>query len=514
VSPKYVVENVNSVLQVYTHGGKALVPGQPGVPGAGPVGISVNQFFGLPTSFDRTNFVFGPFVSDPECMYDPASQRWFVTTLELDLDSGTAAFAGPSSLLIAASVTSNPLGRWNVWSVDTSNNGTGGTPNHRCSSGYCYGDYPQVGIDRNGFYVTTNEFDNLGNGEFHGAQLYAFSKTDLASGDHEPDSQYFQSVHTATAQDVAYTLEPVNGLPSDWDARAGGTMYFGQSISPYEDGQDLAHRVALFGLSNTQSLAGEHPDLRLRETSVGSEGYAVPLLARQKPGPMPLLHCVNLRSCIGANYPRLRNPLPIDGSSGKFYGAWLHDGTVFLTTSTALRGTGAAEYDSSDGSWTGATHQRIGVAYFALHTSTSANSFSASLGRQGYVAVEDANLIYPSVAVASNGDGVIGATLSGHDYYPSAAYATFHAGAGPTSVQIGGTGVGPYDGDSATGDGGFRPRWGDYGYALATPSGALWVAAEYVNQRCAFSKFTADPTCSNTRSFYANWGTRIMRVGA
>ena len=130
------------------------------------------------------------------------------------------------------------------------------------------------------------------------------------------------------------------------------------------------------------------------------------------------------------------------------------------------------------------------------------------------LAVRNANLTYPSVAIAPNGDGVMGVTLSGPGYFPSAAYATFEAGHAPTSVQIGGEGVGPYDGDSATGDGGFRPRWGDYGYALAAPNGSLWVSAEYVNQRCMFGEFNRDSTCGNTRSFYANWASRSMRVRA
>ena len=513
VSDRYVLENVNSVLQVYTPDGKALIPGQPGVPFNGPVGVSVNQFFGLPTSFDRTNIRFGPFVSDPECLYDRTQDRWFVTTLELDLNPRTAAFSGPSSLLVAASVTGNPLGRWNVWSIDTTNNGTNGTPNHRCSSHFCYGDYPQLGIDQNGVYITTNEFDNLGDGEFHGAQLYALSKTDLEAGRHEVSSQYFQNVPNATLGGVSYTLEPANGLPEDWDARGRGTVYFGESLSPFTD-PDVAHRLVLYALSNTQSLGQDRPNLKLRERAVASQPYSAPLLAQQKDGPMPLTHCVNLGTdCIGADYPHARTPLPLDASPGKFLGAWIHDGTVSLTTSTGLQGTGAADYDSTDGSWKPAD-QRIGIAYFTVDTATSWSSYHISLAGQGYVAVKNANLTFPSVAVAPNGDGVMGATLTGPGYYPSAAYATFEAGHPPTSVQVGGRGVGPYDGDSATGDGGFRPRWGDYSYALAAPDGSLWVAAEYVNQRCTFGEFSRDDTCGNTRSFYANWATRIMRIRA
>jgi hypothetical protein len=521
VSSKYVLENVNAVLQVYTPKGKALLPGQPGIPGAGPVGVSVNQFFGMPTSFDRTNILFGPFVSDPECVYDAAQHRWFVTTLELDLDPDTGDFAGPSSIFVAVSRTGNPLGQWNVWSIDTTNNGKGGTPNHHCSSKFCYGDYPQVGIDSGGLYITTNEFDNLGAGEFHGAQLYAVSKHDLETGVHAPSSQYFQNVQSSTAGDVAYTLEPSNGLPGDWDHHSNGTMYFGQSMSPYSGG-DLTHRVALFALGNTGSLATANPDLTLRETAVHTEAYSIPAHALQRPGPTPLLHCVNIgRPCIGVKYPHQDGPIPLDAGPGKISGAWERDGVVYLVAGTALDGPGAADYDGSNGEWA-PIDEKAGVAYFGLRPSMRNGQFSATMAQQGYAGVQNANLIYPSITVSPEGKGVITASLSGPNTYPSAAFTTFRAAGGfssahhggdrPTSVQVSGAGVGPYDGDSGTWDGGLRPRWGDYSYSTVSPDGSVWVATEYVNQRCGWKTFVNDPNCGNTRTFYANWGTRIIQV--
>src|SRR4029077_10566741 len=55
-------EIVNSVVQVYTKNGHALILGTSAIPGTEPVGLSLNQFFGVPPSFVRPDGPFGPFV--------------------------------------------------------------------------------------------------------------------------------------------------------------------------------------------------------------------------------------------------------------------------------------------------------------------------------------------------------------------------------------------------------------------------------------------------------------------
>ena len=109
-------------------------------------------------------------------------------------------------------------------------------------------------------------------------------------------------------------------------------------------------------------------------------------------------------------------------------------------------------------------------------------------------------------------DGAIGATLSGPDVYPSAAYIPFST-TGPTGpAQVAGAGVGPNDGFTATFDGGYRTRWGDYGAAAVSPDGTVWFGAEYIAQTCGFDEFSVDSTCGFTRTFFANWSTRVFAV--
>ncbi len=286
-------------------------------------------------------------------------------------------------------------------------------------------------------------------------------------------------------------------------------MYFGMSGSPFTNG--LAHNIALYALSNTSSLNSSSPQLHLAETAVRTKKYASPGFAQQKLGPMPLLQCVNRVACIGTKYPRLKPPLVLDaGNSGKVYGAWLHDGDVYLTTGTPIRGSGAATYDSSDGSWH-PIKQRTAVAWFVLHPTTSGRLSARRVGN-GYLAVAGANLTYPSIVVGPSGAGGIGATLTGPNYYPSAAVARFRPGRAPGSVQITGRGVGPDDGFTATGEGGFDPRWGDYGAATITPDGTMWFASEYIASRCNFAVYTADSTCNYERTALANWSTHITGI--
>jgi hypothetical protein len=509
VGGDYVFEIVNSVVQVYTKSGQPLIAGDKAFPDGPSVGVTLNEFFGLDPAFVRPDGPFGPFMFDTACLYDPTTQRWFATSANLDQDPVTGDFTGANQVWLAVSETANPLGAWNIWSIDTSNNGQNGTPDHGCPGGYCFGDYPQIGMDGEGFYITTNEFEFFGDG-FNGAQLYALSKDDLVAGTTTPTMQMLENVATSTYNDVAYTMQPVNALPAGWDSSAGGTMYFGMSGSPFSNA--LVRNIALYGLSNTDSLATNTPNVQLSETAVSTQAYATPGFALQQSGPTPLLTCINDVSCIGVRYPSQRSPVPLDaGNSGKVYGAWLHDGKVYLTTGTPLTGSGAAWYSTNNGGWK-AIKQRTGVAWFVLEPDSSANGLSASLVDDGYLAVQGANLTYPSIVVGPSGAGGIGATLTGPSYYPSAAVARFGPGGTPANVQITGQGIGPNDGFTGTGEGGYDPRWGDYGAATVTPDGTMWFASEYIASRCTNAEFALDTTCGYNRTFYANWSTHITAV--
>jgi len=498
-----VFEIVNSVIQVYSTSGTPLLAGDRFFPSGPPVGITLAQFFGNPPDFQRPDGPFGPNTAfDVSCRFDSSVGRWFVSAEYLDLDRTTGDYTGNGGFYLAASTTANPLGSWNIWDTRTMNNGTEGTPNHHCSSGFCYGDYPQLGFDANGVYITTNEFDFF-TGAFHGAQLYAFSKADLVAGDPTPTSATFQNVQAPVEGDVAFSMQPVISQPADFVSARGGTEYFGMSQSPYADG--AATGISLWRLINTSSL-NTTPRLALNETSVPTQAYTGGVHALQKPGPTPLLDCENSKPCIGVANPNQKSPLPTDGGSGKVYGAWLRGGVVYMTTATAVAGSGGAEYFSGNVKWR-PIDLHDGVAWFALRPSTTTTAVQRV--NQGIVDVPGQNMTYPTVAMNAAGDGVIGVTLVGPGVYPSAAYIPFTTAGATAQVEIAGAGVGPNDGFSGTADGAYRTRWGDYGAADVAPDGTVWFANEYIAQRCSDAVFNADPTCGFTRSFFANWSTRV-----
>ena len=270
-------EIVNSVVQVYTTSGHALIAGTPGIPGTAPVGLSLNEFFGVPTSFVRPDGPFGPFVFDVSCQYDRAAKRWFVLADWLSLDPKTGDFSGPGGFYIAVSRTPRPLGSFDVYSVDTTNNGTNGTPNHHCSSGFCFGDYPHMAINRASLVVTTNEFDNLGAGEFHGAQLYAFSKSDLINGVAAPTMAVIPNIFSHAMNDFGYSIEPVASLPRR--LRDGAPRHdVPRDVAVAVRGRHRARHLAVapdeHGLdrSHAEPAPGRDvdPDRRLRVAAVGA----------------------------------------------------------------------------------------------------------------------------------------------------------------------------------------------------------------------------------------------------
>ena len=166
----FVMETVNDVIRVFDTAGQP----QTGV-------IDQNSFYGYPPAINRTTLVRGPFVTDPSCLFDTDTQRWFHVVLTLETVPATGAFTGVNHLDIAVSNTSSPLGTWTIYRLPVQDDGTQGTPDHQCSLGPCIGDYPHIGADSTGFYISTNEYSFFGP-EFKAAQIYAFSKAALASG--------------------------------------------------------------------------------------------------------------------------------------------------------------------------------------------------------------------------------------------------------------------------------------------------------------------------------------------
>jgi hypothetical protein len=508
----FVLESVNDVLNIYGPDGSSLL----GV-------TDLNTFYGYPAAIDRTKnpLQFGPSITDPTCHFDPASQRWFHVVLTLERAALTSqSLSGKNHFDIAVSNTSNPLGGWTVFHLPVQNDGTDGTPDHNCKArvrinnvltlvhAQCLGDYPHIGMDANGLYITTNEFDLFTPGQFHGAQIYAISKQGLISGG---PANVVQFDTTALAPTLpfgvqGFTVFPALSPGTDFRTDNGGTEFLLSSLAIFSSTRSF-NELVTWQLTNTQSLNSASPAVNLITGTVNTQTYAIPSSSFQKAGPFPLGQCLadttvpvgpNLgcwRLLVASGGPFSNPDTRPPSNDSRMQQVWYANGKLWGALDTAATVNGA---------------NQAGIAFFVLHPSGA----SASVITQGIIALPGNNVTYPAIGVNSSGRGVIGFTVLGNDHYPSAGYVALDAKVGAGDVHIAAEGAARQDGFS----GYFpevnpiRPRWGDYG-AAAVDGNSIWFASEYIANSCDLATYVATNfTCGNTRGSLGNWATRITHV--
>ncbi len=478
------IEMVNDAIAVYDRSGNMV---------AGPV--AVNAFFGYAPGIDRTSGVYGPFMGDIKCLFDPGTKRWFLSSFNLEQNPTSGDFTGRTSVDWAVSKTSDPTGGYTVFSIDTTN-GNGSLVGHPGCP--CLGDQPLIGVDAYGFYITTNEFSFFGP-EFNNAQVYAIDKAGLAAaanGGSVPKATWFDQI--PLAEGYSYSLQPASApVASQYERGNSGTAYF---LSALDFNGAFDNRIAVWAMTNTGSLRNAHPTPSLQSKVIGSEDYGLPPLAAQKNGPTPL------RDAIASGFfapDTFDNPLsPLDGADDRMQSATLANGLLWGSLGTAVRFTK-----------NGPAH--VGAAWFAVRPSMHNGSLGATMVNQGYVAVKDQDVIFPGLAINASGQGAMAFTLTGVHRFPSAAYVRLDR-SGTGSVHLAAAGVGPQDGFSgykfAATDPAPRPRWGDYTGTAVDETGRIWFEAEYIAQSCTLAEFEIDTTCGGTRTLLANWATSIGRL--
>jgi hypothetical protein len=451
-------------------------------------------------------------VTDPSCLLDRATQRFFNVVLTLDVNPVTGAFLGSNHLDIAVSQTADPTGAWNVYRLPVQDDGTQGTPDHGCTDGVgghgpCLGDYPHIGADRNGFYITTNEYESIGNA-FIGAQVYAFSKTALASGAATVAVTQIDTSQAAPGNKPGFTLWPAQTSGNDFNDNAGGTESFLSSTAADEaqctSGSEICHgsgasKVILdWNLTGTSTLNTASPVISLANIPVRVSQYAIPPKSNQKAGDFPLGQCLNTPACatsviLGVPDPFTEALSHPDSNDTRMQQVTYADGKLWgaLDTDVVVRGA-----------------HKAGIAWFIIRPR------SGDLVNQGTLALKGNNVTYPAIGVTSQGRGVMAFTVLGDDHYPSAGYAGIDASNGTGAVHIAAEGLGPDDGFSGyNAFGPPRTRWGDYG-AAAVDGNSIWIASEYIAQTCTLAQYLTSPigSCGGTRTSLANWATRISKV--
>jgi hypothetical protein len=389
----FVLEPVNSAYRIYRTTGRSV---------RGP--FNLNDLFNLGGK---------EFTSDPRCWFDRSTQTWFATNLFLN-DTFTA-----STLLIAVRHSPDPLGLWNEYSIDTTDEGRGnGCP--------CFGDQPRIGIDQTNLYVTADEF-SINGPQFFGGQMWAIDKADLVAG--KPLTHFVR--FSGLTIDGQQTLAPQPALSTG----KPNAEYF---LSQLDFNGQGDNRIGVWAMTR-RGQVGKGGIPALTSTVIRSEKYANPPPAAQK----------QVSSALDSGDDRMQ--------STQFTG-----GRVWGELTTAVQPAGDSRV-------------RAGGAWFQVRPRLSATGIAgASIVRQGYIASAGQYAIYPAVQPDAAGNAAVVFTLTSRNRFPSAAFATLKAGArnfGPPVVAAAGTG--PYD-PMAT-------RWGDYSFAVPSDtSHAAWLSTEYV----------------------------------
>jgi hypothetical protein len=504
----FTVESTNSVLRVYDRNAKPLTGVQ-----------DLNTFFRYPAAIDRATGTIGPNVIDPVCLYDPDVRRFVVAITTLFVDAA-GDFNGKNTIDVAVSNTGDPTATWTIYHVPAQNDGADGTPNHRCTTdgttpGPCFQDYPHLGADANGVYVTTNEYDLFGP-NFNAAQIFSFSKRQLAQHPAAIPMTLVENLHLEGTP--GFTVWPAQSPVGHTSKAANGTEFFLSSIAG--DGSETgnqtgtANRIGVWALTNTRSLDSASPALAVSSRTTKSDTYVFPPKSNQKIGDIPLGECLNDTTTATPFGPGcwqlfFNPPKPAftevestpDSNDTRMQQTWYVDGTLYGSLDTGIR--------------VGKTVQ-AGVLWFAVLPAVSnTGQVSGDVVRQGYLALDGNNLTYPALTVRPGGSGIMAFTVMGRNHFPSAGYVTLDAhGTGP--IHIVGEGAGPADGFTSykafVGDPP-RTRWGDYGAAV-TDGRTIWIASEYIAQTCTLTRYLtgAIGSCGGTRTSLGNWSTRITKI--
>ena len=493
----FVLESVNDVIRVFDRNGNPLT----GV-------VDLNTFYGYAPAIDRTKSVFGPSLTDPSCYYDPQVNRFFQTILTIEVDPATGDATGANHLDLAVSSSGDPRGSWTIYRIPVQDDGTQGTPVHaNCP---CLGDYPHIGADANGIYLTTNEFPFAGG--FNGAQIYALSKKDLVGGATSVKLVQIDTNDHLLEGNPGFTVWPAVSPAGDFAGANRGTEYFMSSLAVFTDSGN-ENRLRIWALGNTRSLNTSSPDLTLVDDTVAVRSYGVPPLSNQKAGSTPLADCINDTTLVTPfgvgcwNFlfvkrpPAAVAPELIDSNDSRMQQVFYTGGRLYSALDTVVNVRGG---------------QQAGIAYYAIRPFAQHGSVIGIVENQGKVGIAGNNANYPAIAMRPDGVGVMAFTLVGADHFPSAAYVRIGRNGHTGPVQIAADGLGPEDGFTgyeAYNPGTSNSRWGDYGAAVLDGDD-IWLTSEYIGQTCSLTTYVGPPlgSCGGTRVTLGNWGTRISRV--
>jgi hypothetical protein len=445
VGNNQVLEGVNNAVQVYSTSGTALLPAV----------LSSNQVFGVAPAIIWASGVNGVFPTDMRVFYDQTLNRFFVIQRSQDNDINGNNLDS-SHLYIAVSQTGDATGTYNIYVMDTTNAAHQGCP--------CFPDFPQIGADQYGLYISSNEFNTTFT-SFIDAQIMAISKVSLAANATKPTIvRYLLSDFSG----YEFAIQPVTTPPTaSYFVAAGGLEYFVST----NGSSGIDSSLAVWAMANTVSLGSATPSVTLTRINTPILTYSFPGAAAEMAGPLPY-----------GSTQGFTQPAYLDGGDNRVLSAVYAGGRIYATWATEAQ-------DELGNNVTGGVYVILSPTFRNI-------TLTAPVLRQGYLLVQKNHLLRPAIAVSAQGRGAINMTLVGPGYFPSAVFLPIDTYTTGSSVQVVSAGAGPEDGFT-----GYSPcciaRWGDYNSAAAASDGSIWMTTEFI------------PNAPRTQK--ANWGTFITQ---
>ena len=417
VGPNHVVTILNTQVMIQSRSGVA----QTDFP------VKLNAFWSPLGTFNDA--------FDPRIFYDTAANRWIAC-------SAVNGDTSNSALLIAASQSGDPAGKWNYYKINV------GAANQ-------WGDFPVLGFNANWVVVSMNMFQIRGQGSYIGTNLYVFSKADLydsnGTGNH------------VTFSDTEGEFTPVR----DYDSSQPNTLYLMQEFASEYTSDPSTGEIRVSKLSGAIGA----------ETFSGGNGGTA------------LIHSPWSDAGADADFgPQLGASTKLDTGDSRLGNCVMRTAKIWCAHTIFL------PYGHPT---------RAAAQWFQIDPSQNPPSI-LQLGRIDDPG-STFYFAYASIAVNKNSDALIGYTRFSANDYPTAAFAYRTAGDPAGAMQpevVVKAGETSYVNPGArTGSN----RWGDYSVTVVDPVNdlAFWTLQEYAStppltRTGAFGTWWAQVTAPST----------------
>ncbi len=309
------------------------------------------------------------FLGQPRILFDIGTSRWIVVMNQVRLN-GTAVAAGFFD--VAFSATNDPSSDWFLYQLSTRVAAYGG-----CT----WGDYPQIGTDVSGLFITGTIFACGQSGELHGVALWDLQKSNFALG--MGGSCYEWTGFKTAAGDSVVTLTPAAQEPLD------KTEWLLSNDAGYVDAGRTSTHVMVWAV---EDAAGDSKTAPLVENAAVTlaHPYADPPSAIQP----------NTAAKLNTGDARIEQ-------------VQFTKGHLFTAFTTALN-------------WAGGAATRSGIYWLDLVPSlqSATGQVTVQVAQQGLFGFSQGYLFNPFFVSDGLGNAFLFAEAAGQDLYPSLVFAS------------------------------------------------------------------------------------------